>query len=519
MLEPTTYINKKLSHTIVTLYVLTLLIVGIGTAFALHQNWTIRLEASKSNLMRSANMGNLLVETILQSADKTLHITQVQLESTQHKSLVSHADIHQLLKTSIHKFETYNATDEFGLLFYVDASGLVYARSDVLLTRPIDMVDRFYFTDLRDHPDKKSTVGPLLKARTTGQWVFHMAVPIHDTQGQFAGVLVQQILANDIADDLAKYTDTQTFEQMLTHYPNSPVSFVYPSPTDEASKARLASDIEHLISPATRLDGASTWIGTDNSNAEPLLIGFSQSPLLGLTTYAALPMHRVSNQFIKDNFFLFAYVLAGCTFITAIFAYLYCLSIQLRTAQVSSMHDALTHLHNRRALDEQLPLLLRDSLRDQTPVTVMFIDIDHFRVFNERFGHDSGDVALKAVAAALASVCQRPLDFICRWGGEEFVAVLPNTNAAAAHKLAQDMLKATRAMQLSVPHGIAPRLTVSVGHITHTMTRDSLDDDLVGAADQAMLHAKQKGRDQSVMAPPSVLQQDKRMTCTGTHTP
>lgn len=480
MFESATRTHQKLSRTIVALYVITLLVVGAGTAFAVYQNWQIRLQVSHSNLMRSAHMGNLLVETALQNAAKNLHTTQAQIQTASQRGWVSPAYIHRTLKA---------AQQDVNLLIHVNAAGLAYARSDVLLTRPIDMTTNFFYTDLRDNPSKQKTVGPLLKAHTAGAWVFHIAVPIHDAHGAFAGVLVQQLLAKDIASDLAKYSDLRSFEQMLTHYPGSAASFFYPAPKDDASN----------------------WLRT-STRKEPLLIGFSESPQLALTTYAAIPMNRVQREFIQDNLYFFTYVLAGFVFITAVFIYLRHLSKQLMLAQISSRNDPLTHLNNRRALDEQLPHLMRESMRERTPVTVLFIDIDHFRLFNEHYGHESGDVALLAVASALARVCQRPLDFICRWGGEEFVAVLPNTDTDAAKKIAQDMLNATRALKVHVPHDKPPRITVSIGYVTRTINASTLDDDLVGIADLAMLQAKEQGRDQSVMAAP-VHCTNPRITC------
>jgi len=209
---------------------------------------------------------------------------------------------------------------------------------------------------------------------------------------------------------------------------------------------------------------------------------------------------KVSPSFLKGNLFLLAYACAGVSVVSAMFFYLYRLSHQLINAQTDSRHDALTGLHNRRALNEQLPLLLRQSLREQSPLTVLFIDIDHFRRFNERYGHERGDVALQAVANALARVCQRPRDFICRWGGEEFVAVLPQTDVQAAEELAQRMLQGIRDVRLQVADHSRPQITVSIGHISTTITPRNQDKDLIGAADQAMLQAKHRGRNQSVMA-------------------
>jgi diguanylate cyclase (GGDEF)-like protein len=217
-------------------------------------------------------------------------------------------------------------------------------------------------------------------------------------------------------------------------------------------------------------------------------------------TLAYLNATTIWPSFLKGNLFLLAYACTGVSIVSAMFFYLYKLSHQLINAQTDSRQDTLTHLYNRRALDEQLPLLLRQSQREQSPLSVLFIDIDHFRLLNERYGHESGDVALQAVAKALASVCQRPRDFICRWGGEEFVAVLPHTDVQAAEELAQRMLQTVRDLHLQVAGHSPPKLTVSIGHISTTVTPRNQDKDLIGAADQAMLLAKHRGRNQSVMA-------------------
>ena len=157
-------------------------------------------------------------------------------------------------------------------------------------------------------------------------------------------------------------------------------------------------------------------------------------------------------------------------------------------------------------------MLLRDGMREQSCLSVLFIDIDHFRLFNERYGHESGDVALQAVASALSGVCQRPLDFICRWGGEEFEAVLPHTNEEAACKLANDMLQAVRALKLHVPQHSPPQISVSIGRTSATITADTLEEDLVGAADQAMMQAKLAGRNRTEKALQLEHPVDNRMT-------
>lgn len=190
--------------------------------------------------------------------------------------------------------------------------------------------------------------------------------------------------------------------------------------------------------------------------------------------------------------------LIGILFSTAIFYYLFALSKKLSTAQMASLHDPLTRLHNRRALDEVLPNLLRDAMRSQQPISVLFIDIDHFRYFNDNYGHESGDVALQVVAQTMSALVRRPLDFVCRWGGEEFVVVLPHTNTDGAMQVADNILNAVRKIELQCANGERPKLTVSIGHVTSLTNTNLLQEDLIDQADKAMLLAKSQGRNRRV---------------------
>lgn len=485
----TSEFSSKLSKIIVSVYIFTLTTVLIGTCMALYQNWTVRLDDAHSRLVRSANMGNFLVESALTSAAKSLDSTQASFTRAIQSGQMNHQLASQLLNTSYAKFKTFNKTDVFGLLFLVDQTGKLYAQSGGSADTDIDFSDRFYFYKLRDNPDINRAVGPLVLARTTGQWVFHMSVPVYGPDGKFWGVLVQQILENDIANKLAQYTNTSYFEHMMTHFDGSPPSFVYPPPnTSYALPKEFSFTLEHQKSNMSEHDAQS----------RNLLMGFAKSPNYELETYATFPISKVVDEFLLGNRYLMLYALVGILFSTGIFYYLHNLSKQLAEVQMESLHDALTLIHNRRALDDVLPTLTRNAMRTQEPISVLFIDIDHFRYFNENYGHESGDIALKAVAEALSSCVHRPLDFVCRWGGEEFVVVLPQTDREAAMKIADDILDAVRQIELQCTNGDQPRLTVSIGHVTSTITSDSVQEDLVDVADKAMLQAKNRGRNQRV---------------------
>ena len=486
----TSEFSSKLTRTIAGLYIFTLVTVSLGTWLALYQNWTVRLEDANSRLVRSANMGNFLVETALTSAAKSLDSTQASFSQAIQTGELTPQLASRLLNTSYAKFKTFNKTDSFGLLFFVDRHGKLYAQTGNEADTKIDFSDRLYFYKLRDNPDTPLTVGPLVLARTTGQWVFHMSVPVYGKDAKFAGVLVQQILEHDIAEKLTQYANTSHFEHMMSHFEDHDPCFVYPPPNKSYAQAKdLLFPLAHTI----------CYTAVSDARSNHLLMGFAKSPNYELKTYATFPLSKLKEEFWEGNKYLILYAVIGILFSTAIFYYLLSLSRKLATVQVQSLHDALTRLHNRRALDDALPTLLRNAMRTQEPISVLFIDIDHFRYFNENYGHESGDIALQAVAQALASCARRPLDFVCRWGGEEFAVVLPETDRHAAMKIADNILNAVRQIELQCTNGDQPRLTVSVGHVTATISpTDITQRDLVDEADKAMLQAKSQGRNQRV---------------------
>lgn len=486
---PLSQFSSKLSRTIAALYVFTFVTVSIGTGFALYQNWAVRLEQAQSRLVRAAHVGNFLVETALTSAAKSLDSTQQLFSEVLQMGSMDKDLAGQLLNASYAKFRVYNQTHGFGLMFFVDQQGKLVAQSEGQADMSIDMSDRQYFQLLRDNPRLQRTVGPLVFARTTGQWVFHMSVPVYGMNGEFSGVLVQQILENDIAEKLVQYADTQHFEQMITHIEARDSSFVYPPPNkDQAPTNAFLWALAHQ----------RTGQGQKGDVTDHMLTGFAKSPTYDLGTYTTFPVSKLRAEFWAGNQYLILYAVIGILFSTAIFYYLFNLSKQLSLAQGASLHDPLTRLHNRRALDERLPHLMRVSQRSQLPISVLFIDIDHFRFFNENYGHESGDIALQAVAQTIQSCARRPLDFVCRWGGEEFVVVLPETDRQAAIKVTDNILNAVRAIELESIQGDRPRLTVSIGHVTHTIQANGPQEDLVDQADKAMLEAKNQGRDRRV---------------------
>lgn len=169
-----------------------------------------------------------------------------------------------------------------------------------------------------------------------------------------------------------------------------------------------------------------------------------------------------------------------------------------------SAADGLTGIANRRCFDETLQREWRRAMRANTTMALLVADVDHFKQFNDGYGHQLGDDCLKNVAQVLESCLHRPTDLVARYGGEEFAVVMPETDAAGATQVAEVMRAAVQAAQIEHAFStIAPVITVSIGVAAAQPSR--LDDNgprmLLQQADQALYQAKREGRNRICLAP------------------
>jgi diguanylate cyclase (GGDEF)-like protein len=166
-----------------------------------------------------------------------------------------------------------------------------------------------------------------------------------------------------------------------------------------------------------------------------------------------------------------------------------------------SSTDPLTGLANRRLFDQTLEMECERLRRSGTAVSLLMVDVDHFKALNDSQGHQYGDECLIRVAAELARVPQRRTDLAARYGGEEFAVILPATSATDAEQLAETIRLAIADLRFPHPASpVAPFLTVSVGVATATLDGWSTPEELLAAADEALYSAKRNGRNRVVAA-------------------
>lgn len=162
-----------------------------------------------------------------------------------------------------------------------------------------------------------------------------------------------------------------------------------------------------------------------------------------------------------------------------------------------TMQDALTGLYNRKYFDEYLQALWRTAQREQQPLALLMLDIDHFKQVNDRYGHPAGDAALRCVAGTIAACVHRPGDAAVRYGGEEFAVLLPHTDDAGTRHMGEAIRSKIAALQFCCDGQPIP-LSVSVGATWITPAAGQSADILLGSADALLYRAKHQGRNRVV---------------------
>jgi diguanylate cyclase (GGDEF)-like protein len=174
-------------------------------------------------------------------------------------------------------------------------------------------------------------------------------------------------------------------------------------------------------------------------------------------------------------------------------------NINLREALRSqSVRDALTGLYNRRFLEEVLEREVRRAGRAAQSLGILMIDLDHFKTFNDTYGHDAGDAVLRETAACLLNGV-RAEDFVCRFGGEEFIVILPTAEMQVSRARAERLRTRIRELQIVYQGKPLGMVTISAG-VAVFPAHGTSPKQLMAAADAALYEAKRQGRDQVVMA-------------------
>ncbi|MBF0279705.1 MAG: GGDEF domain-containing protein [SAR324 cluster bacterium] len=199
----------------------------------------------------------------------------------------------------------------------------------------------------------------------------------------------------------------------------------------------------------------------------------------------------------SEEVFFTVYLYSGVSTLIAFSVFGFAAGSLMQKIEHLSFYDHLTGLFNRRYFLEQFDELLALTQRYPQPLTLMMLDLDHFKQVNDRFGHQIGDQTLKAVANVIGMEC-RQADTPARYGGEEFIIVCPNTNENEGRQLAERIREAVKGLS-SAKLGFRGTQTISIGMMTSGAGQNLEGMLLIEKADRALYQAKANGRDQVVL--------------------
>jgi len=222
-------------------------------------------------------------------------------------------------------------------------------------------------------------------------------------------------------------------------------------------------------------------------------------------------------QFATNCMIYYGMQVVVCVFVAAVQEYkdrigfLQSVLLEYKTSEVQRLNfeldrlarlDALSGLSNRRHFDEALQKEWSRACRERNYLALIMLDVDHFKAYNDTYGHPAGDVCLTQIGGVLAKAMKRPADLAARYGGEEFIVLLPGADAAGAEEVAKRIIGGIDALSLEhAASSAAKHVTASIGVAVCTPEPGSLAQTLVDAADAALYEAKRGGRHRTVLRP------------------
>lgn len=445
-------------------------------------------------------------------------------------------------------------------LRWIDESGVERVRVDYVQNQPFvvpeerlqNKAQRYYFTGAMQLAPGEIFVSPLDlnveqdRVETPIKPTIRLAMPVRDSAGQVRGIVIANYFGSYLLDKFSDVTEARESSARVSLLNRDGYWLKAPQAADEWGF--MFGRNEHFgtrfpeawkrISGAERgqfenADGLWSFrtvrplvAGMASATGSPLPDSGASTPISG-DNYAWTVVSRIPADTLKQatNRNLAGWVLITLLFIGALLVGAFVLAraqrrrdalaenlralnrrleekVRLRTEELQqqAIRDPLTGLFNRRYLDETLPREIHRALREGQDLAVVMIDLDHFKAFNDQWGHEAGDSVLLGVAEALLDRL-RASDIACRYGGEEILIVMPGADADEAVRRISAISSQVRNMGARVMGRNLPPVTFSAGVATVPEHGDNAEM-LVRAADRALYMAKETGRDRVVVARP-----------------
>lgn len=399
-------------------------------------------------------------------------------------------------------------------LFVYDAKGNWLVNSYRVTSRNQNNADRDYFIYHRTHLDRAAHIGKPVRSRSTGEWILTVSRRVNHPDGSFAGVVLATLPLKYFSK-LFETFDVGTNGAIALEMTNATLlvrhPFIEKQVGMDLKDAPLFRDYlpkatsgAYMIK-SSPLDGQERLIAYHSLDNYPLLqvVSLSKQDILaGWRSAAIQHLLTVAALILVLGFLGFRMTrqislrLKTETDLLAAQDELQQLNHELERM---AMQDGLTGLANRRQFDLALNEEFNRAMRSQSLLSLVMIDVDEFKQYNDLYGHPAGDECLKKIAQAIKSCLRRPADLAARYGGEEFAVLLPETELAGALLIAERIRQAIKDSQTEHRGSATGLLTISCGvDALAPVQNKHIPTDLVNAADRSLLIAKNEGRNMIV---------------------
>ncbi|MCJ2139492.1 sensor domain-containing diguanylate cyclase [Methylobacterium sp. E-066] len=398
-------------------------------------------------------------------------------------------------------FDRAATARDMGVMIVIDESGGIIADIDAVPPRKGNYADREYFQVHKARAGVGLYIGHPIISRLTGERMLPFSRRINKPDGTFGGVVLGSVKLSYF---------TRLFSQ-ITLGQEGAINLYLRDGTRVMRQPFVEADIGANIASAPTFQGfirqhSGSFVHTSVRDGIERHYAFTRVGDLPLILNVALSTDEIEAEWRVKALVIGGIVLVLCS-LTIALSLLFGRELRRREAMQGelerlSLTDALTRLPNRRAFEDTGARAWEGARRNGQPLSLLIVDADHFKRFNDRYGHQVGDEVLQGLARCLSASVHRPDDLVCRVGGEEFAILLPDTDQAGALRIAKKVHAEVATLAIGSAGIGAGAVTVSIGlaAIVSGGTEVSALADLYHLADAALYEAKAGGRNQTCCA-------------------
>ncbi len=500
-------LHTSLGRSMAIFLLVTVMTVAAINSWAMWNSWQLQLTKSENDarnlsvsLARQAEDAFLQVDIILSDVVRQLTMNGMEYADTQ-------VFAYQLK-------ELHGKLPQLHGLFIYDTKGSWVATSGGYTPAKANNADREYFIWHRRHTDQGIHLGHVIRSRSTGDLVIPVSMRLNDAEGHFAGVALATVKVDYFRHHYNYYILGQR-DILGLILADSTVLYIRPLPDTVINKSLSDSPLFTSALKSSE-SGSATWISLVDGVER--IFGYARLEKYPLVVTAGYDWNQIRADWLRSN-------ITDAVLNTALLVIMLLLGLfvlrqisanvrnqleltQMRddlttinhTLQLLALLDGLTGLANRRQFDVFLEQSLERSQKDRTPLSLIMIDIDFFKRYNDTYGHVAGDTCLKRVASVLSALTHRKGDLVARFGGEEFAIILPDAEASDVKRFADRAVMTVR--NTAIRHASTDLgehvVTVSAGCATMISEgREGESDILKERADRALYEAKLAGRNRA----------------------